>query len=370
MAGRYKRLLDNADAAPYWQYIAVMDGRTRHTHAELNGKIWRFDDPIWKVIWPPNGFNCRCRVTALSEAQLKERGITPQTTDAGDFVENEIVINRAGDTLPVRGIKLRLNGKEIIFHPDPGWDGNPALAADETLKAWIERKARTVPPALRPLYLEQAKNVGKDVASIAVPGVAEAAERLRQAARLAKAEGDARAWVIGMGIKNNREYLVAYDLETGRNVFRMEGEAERVRVDLGALNAAAGRGETVRLVHNHPASVSLSLADLAKLELPAVAEVEAVGIDRISAYLARSAPRFSRFSTRLQADLVDVTDTVFDKYRIPFEIQSHVLNLALQQAGMIAYTFRLSPAHKRLYSAHSNVDAAIAEIAAFLKRSP
>ena len=369
MAGRYKRLLDNADAAPYWQYIAVMDGRTRHTHAELNGKIWRFDDPIWKIIWPPNGFNCRCRVTALSEDRLKTQGITPEATTTGDFLEDQIVINRAGDTMPLKGIRLRQDGKEIIFHPDPGWDGNPALAADENLKAWIEHKARTAPPALRPLYLEQAKNIGKDVASIAVPGVAEAAERLRQAARLAKAEGDARALVIGMGIKNNREYLVAYDLETGRNVFRMEGEAERVRVDLGALNAAAGRGETVRLVHNHPASVSLSLADLAKLELPAVAEVEAVGIDRISAYLARTASRFSRFSTRLQADLRDVTNSVFSKYRIPFEIQSHVLNLALQQEGVIAYTFRLSPLHKQLYSSHGYIDAAVAEISAFLKRS-
>ncbi|MDR0716948.1 MAG: hypothetical protein LBF50_05980, partial [Azoarcus sp.] len=114
----------------------------------------------------------------------------------------------------------------------------------------------------------------------------------------------------------------------------------------------------------------LSVADLAKLELPAVAEVEALGTDRASVYLARAAPRFSRFSAQLQADLRDVTNTVFKKYRIPFEIQSHILNLALQQEGMIAYTFRLSPAHRRLYSGHGNVDAAIAEIAAFLKRSP
>ncbi|MDR1063061.1 MAG: minor capsid protein [Azoarcus sp.] len=361
MAGRYKRLLGNADAAPWWQYVAIMDGRTRHAHAELNGKVWRFDDPIWKVIWPPNGFNCRCRVTAISEDQLKNRGIAPQTIGVEDFVEDEVTINRAGDTMAVRGVKLRLDGKDIVFHPDPGWDGNPALAADENLRAWIERKASAAPLALKPLYLEQA---GRSKGSIE-----DVAQALARTTRLGKAEGDARAWVIGKGRETGLEYLAAYNLKTGRNVFRTEGEAERVRIDMDALNKAAERGETVRLVHNHPASVSLSVADLAKLELPAVAEVEAVGVDRVSAYLARTAPRFSRFSTRLQTDLMDVTDTIFRKYHVPFEIQSHILNLALQQEGMTSYTFRLSSAHKRLYSDHGNVDAAIAEIAAFLKRS-
>jgi SPP1 gp7 family putative phage head morphogenesis protein len=59
-AGRYAQQTDPAvlDAAPFWQYHAVMDGSTRPAHAALNGKVFRADNPFWKTWYPPNGFNC------------------------------------------------------------------------------------------------------------------------------------------------------------------------------------------------------------------------------------------------------------------------------------------------------------------------
>lgn len=45
---------------PAWQYSAILDGRTRDTHAAMDGKIFMADDPIWNRITPPNGYNCRC----------------------------------------------------------------------------------------------------------------------------------------------------------------------------------------------------------------------------------------------------------------------------------------------------------------------
>lgn len=79
MAGRYEAQLANANAAPWWQYIAVMDGRTRPAHAAMNGRIYRYDDPVWKVCYPPCGFNCRCRVRALTSEQMDARGLKPYT---------------------------------------------------------------------------------------------------------------------------------------------------------------------------------------------------------------------------------------------------------------------------------------------------
>jgi len=43
-----------------YRYSAVMDSRTRATHAAMDGRIYRADDPIWEEWNPPNGYNCRC----------------------------------------------------------------------------------------------------------------------------------------------------------------------------------------------------------------------------------------------------------------------------------------------------------------------
>lgn len=76
MEGRAKMVAETSDAFPYVMYVAVMDTRTRPAHAALNGKVWRKDDPAWEVIRPPNGYNCRCSMVALTEGMLKRRGLT------------------------------------------------------------------------------------------------------------------------------------------------------------------------------------------------------------------------------------------------------------------------------------------------------
>lgn len=128
MAGRYKRYVANAADRPYWRYVAIMDGRTRPAHAALNGKVFRWDDPIWKVIWPPNGWGCRCRVVALTEAEFKALGLPLE--DGTDMVfETEVPINRDGDMVSVKGIRYTdADGTAHIFRPDPGWDYNPGEA--------------------------------------------------------------------------------------------------------------------------------------------------------------------------------------------------------------------------------------------------
>lgn len=147
MAGRYKRYVDNADDRPYWQYVAIRDGRTRKAHAALNGKVWRWDDPIWQVIWPPNGWGCRCRVVALTEAQFKALGV--QLQDGRDsVVEMEVPVNRAGDIVTVKCVKFKGgDGKEQIFRPDPGWDHNPGAAWARFDPAGNKQDAAEISPA-------------------------------------------------------------------------------------------------------------------------------------------------------------------------------------------------------------------------------
>lgn len=54
------------DLFPAFQYSAVLDGRVRATHAALDNRIFKRDNPIWDRIWPPLFFNCRCTVVGVN----------------------------------------------------------------------------------------------------------------------------------------------------------------------------------------------------------------------------------------------------------------------------------------------------------------
>jgi len=74
-AGRYERIVRVARHRPYLRYTAVLDNRTRPLHAAWHGTILPWDDPWWNEHFPPNGWNCRCRVQQLSDSDLKRRGL-------------------------------------------------------------------------------------------------------------------------------------------------------------------------------------------------------------------------------------------------------------------------------------------------------
>jgi SPP1 gp7 family putative phage head morphogenesis protein len=132
MAGRFKYLEEVKGKAPYWQWVAVMDTRTRPGHAALHGKIWRADDKFWNTFYPPIGFNCRCRVRPLTEGMMTRRGLTAQDTQ---LLEREVdagVDKRTGETkqATVSGVTVRgRDGKDTTVWADPGWNYNPGKVA-------------------------------------------------------------------------------------------------------------------------------------------------------------------------------------------------------------------------------------------------
>ena len=128
-AGRYKRMDEARVARPYWQYIAVQDGRTRPSHRALHGKVWPSDSPVWSVLFPPNGFNCRCRVRALTARQVERMGLRIGTDEE---IEDIMVAagrdSLSGEIVEIPSKRVSWNdpdGGERSFTPDPGWAYNP-----------------------------------------------------------------------------------------------------------------------------------------------------------------------------------------------------------------------------------------------------
>ena len=122
MAGRYRSMKDSVGTHPYWQYVAVLDSRTRPTHRAMNGRVFRHDDVAWSVAYPPNGWRCRCRATPLSESALRREGLVVGSAEG--YVQQVDVPQKDGSMLKVK--RLVLPGMDKPFQPDAGWDYNPA----------------------------------------------------------------------------------------------------------------------------------------------------------------------------------------------------------------------------------------------------
>lgn len=129
MAGRMQAQMA-ADAFPYLQYVAVLDGRTRPSHRDLDGKVFRKDDPIWQSIYPPNGHNCRCRTRALTERQMSREGFTAQSSE-GMIVTRAAeagLDKRTGEVFTTEQTGVRIigqDGKPTTMWVDQGFNSSP-----------------------------------------------------------------------------------------------------------------------------------------------------------------------------------------------------------------------------------------------------
>ncbi|HWO99767.1 MAG TPA: phage minor head protein [Methylococcus sp.] len=129
MAGRAQTQMQ-ADAFPYLQYVAVLDGRTRPSHRALHGRVFAKDDPIWQIIMPPNGFNCRCRTRALTARQVEREGLAPMSS-AGRLRTIEVDAQtdpRTGEIFRARRTGIEVpgpDGRPVFFAPDAGFNASP-----------------------------------------------------------------------------------------------------------------------------------------------------------------------------------------------------------------------------------------------------
>lgn len=144
-ASRYQWMVANAKERPYWQYNAIMDGRTRPAHAALHGRIFRWDDPIWNVLFPPNGYNCRCFIRALTQAQVDAHPVGVESSE--DYM---VMIQQPygtdGEPRPVKAYRDPKNGQLLV--PDAGFHLNPGKGYLAGLGQSLLEKSAVAPPRL------------------------------------------------------------------------------------------------------------------------------------------------------------------------------------------------------------------------------
>lgn len=73
--GSQKKAIESSNEEMFYLYNATLDKRTRPSHRKLDGLVLPVSDPIWKSIYPPNGFRCRCSVSLLRAKQVQQMGL-------------------------------------------------------------------------------------------------------------------------------------------------------------------------------------------------------------------------------------------------------------------------------------------------------
>ena len=152
-AGRYSRQMETTKAFPYLQYVAVLDGATRASHRAMSGKVFAANDPIWDAIYPPNGFNCRCRVQSISKRRLEKSGRKVESSEGRlRTVNQDIISKRTGVAhKKPRGKEYSWtdkSGRKHAFTPDPGWSYNPGKG----FASWINPNDNPVPGKSEPTW--------------------------------------------------------------------------------------------------------------------------------------------------------------------------------------------------------------------------
>lgn len=130
-AGQWERLQRTKASHPYLRYITKRDERVRAAHAAWDNVTLPIDHPFWASHYPPNGFNCRCRVVAVSQREY-DRGTTPSggplNKNAPEVMWRQWINQRTGqvETIPA-GI-------------DPGFAYNPGISAARSQLSLVRNK--------------------------------------------------------------------------------------------------------------------------------------------------------------------------------------------------------------------------------------
>ena len=116
-AGQWHRAERTKQARPYLLYQLGPSREHREEHVSWAGLILPIDHPWWRTHFPPNGWECKCRVRQISQRERDRLAATGNyLTEAPALNRRSWVNKRTGEIERVpKGI-------------DPGWDANAGIS--------------------------------------------------------------------------------------------------------------------------------------------------------------------------------------------------------------------------------------------------
>jgi hypothetical protein len=86
MGAKYKQLKNLAAQGlrQWWEYLPSHASHPNPLHLEFYGKILKADDDFWTSYFPPSRWGCQCGVRALSDSEIKAKGL--ETVDGTELL--------------------------------------------------------------------------------------------------------------------------------------------------------------------------------------------------------------------------------------------------------------------------------------------
>lgn len=122
MAGKWEDFQRNKELYPNLRYVAIIDDRVRDEHKDLHGFVAPIDHPIWKKIYPPSDWGCRCDVVQTDEEVSKDvpKVKTKDGFDNSAAISGEVFKDSAYETgLSAEAAKAALVFGEEMFRTTP-----------------------------------------------------------------------------------------------------------------------------------------------------------------------------------------------------------------------------------------------------------
>lgn len=164
-AGQWQRIQATKKALPYLRYNKSASGHPRDGHKRYYGLVLPVDHDIWKVIFPPNGYGCKCSVSALTKRQAEEEGIGGEP----DVEMVEFTNPRTGKTVLIpdditpsfaHNHGDRQGAMDALFGDKHGEDALAEMIAER--EAWLDKRYSMPSDAVKVLALPD-KVSGKEV---------------------------------------------------------------------------------------------------------------------------------------------------------------------------------------------------------------
>lgn len=149
--GEYKAMREIMHLRPYWRYVAKNDNLTRPAHAQLHNSVYHADDPFWHTFYPPNGWNCRCKVYAVKKRDVeREKDWVLRETKSEDFEEYTETVGGVERTLKAYRLP---SGK--LFKTDAAFNYNAGQSHLANLGQAMLEKSITAPPKLAAVAINE-----------------------------------------------------------------------------------------------------------------------------------------------------------------------------------------------------------------------
>lgn len=124
-ASRYYRLLAQTKTFPYWRYMTQRDNKVRKGHEKLHGCIFRWDDPIWDRIMPPNGWNCRCYIVPMTAKEVTEEMLKRSQTIMEEYYNSD-----GWEIFSGSGFAVNMGNTKEVFSESQQYSKTPEKVLD------------------------------------------------------------------------------------------------------------------------------------------------------------------------------------------------------------------------------------------------